>query len=97
MLRLLATGEPVSIPAAAAAAGLPGQRAEQKLRSWPEVFWDDRGQVAGFWGLAFSGMPHRIRRAGTGFGYLGWRRASARSMQARIPDMTGGGRWTSST
>ena len=65
VLRLLAAGAPVSIPAAAAAAGLPGQRAEQVLRSWPAVFWDDDERVTGFWGLALPGMPHRIRRAGT--------------------------------
>ena len=65
VLRLLAAGAPVAIPAAAALAGLPGPRAEQALRSWPAVFWDGHGQVTGFWGLALAGMPHRIRRAGT--------------------------------
>jgi hypothetical protein len=65
VVRLLAAGEPVSVPAAAAGAGMPASRAGQ-LRSWPGVFWDDRGQVTGFWGLALAPMPHRIRRAGTG-------------------------------
>jgi alkylmercury lyase len=65
VLRLLAAGEPVSIPAAAGAAGLPGQRAGQMLRSWPAVFWDDDERVTGLWGLALDEMPHRIRRAGT--------------------------------
>jgi len=66
VVRLLAAGEPVSVPAAAAGAGMPASRAGQLLRSWPGVFWDDRGQVTGFWGLALAPMPHRIRRAGTG-------------------------------
>jgi alkylmercury lyase len=66
VLRLLAAGEPVNVPAAAAGAGMPAPRAGQLLRSWPGVFWDDHGQVAGFWGLALAPMPHRIRRAGTG-------------------------------
>jgi hypothetical protein len=66
VLRLLAAGEPVSITAAAAAAGMPEPRAEAALRSWPAVFWDDHGQVTGIWGLAISEMPpHRIRHAGT--------------------------------
>jgi len=65
VLRLLATGEPVTIPAAAAAAGLPEPLAGQVLRSWPAVFFDDHGRVTGFWGLALAEMPHRIRRAGT--------------------------------
>src|SRR6516162_3372258 len=64
VLRLLAAGEPVSVLAAAAAAGMPASRAGQLLRSWPGVFWDDRDLVAGFWGLALAPMPHRIRRAG---------------------------------
>jgi hypothetical protein len=65
VLRLLAADARVSIPAAAAAASLPEPLAEQVLRSWPAVFWDDDERVAGFWGLALPGMPHRIRRAGT--------------------------------
>jgi hypothetical protein len=65
VLGLLADGAPVSIPAAAAAAGLPEPLAGQALRSWPAVFFDDHGRVTGFWGLALPGMPHRIRRAGT--------------------------------
>ena len=66
VLRLLAGGQPASVPAAAAAAGIPESRAEAVLRSWPAVFWDDQGRVTGFWGLALAEMPpHRIRHAGT--------------------------------
>jgi alkylmercury lyase len=68
MLRLLAAGEPASIPAAAAAAGMPSAQAEAALRSWPAVFRDDQGQVTGFWGLSLAAMPHRIRHAGTDLG-----------------------------
>jgi hypothetical protein len=66
VLRLLAAGEPVSIPAAAAAASIPGPRAQAALRSWPAVFWDDQDRVTGLWGLALAEMPHRIRHAETG-------------------------------
>jgi len=65
VLRLLSAGEPVSVTAAATAAGIPESTAGQLLRSWPAVFWDDYGRVIGFWGLALDEMPHRIRRAGT--------------------------------
>ena len=66
VFRLLAAGHPVSVPAAADAAGMTEPQAASILRSWPAVFWDDHGQVTGFWGLALAGMPpHRIRRAGT--------------------------------
>jgi hypothetical protein len=65
VLRLLAAGEPVSVPAATAAAAMPAARAGQLLRSWPGVFWDNRGRVTGFWGLALAPMPHRLRRGVT--------------------------------
>lgn len=68
VLRLLSAGAPVSVPAAAAVAGLSASRAGQVLRSWSGVFWDDHDQVTGFWGLALTGMPHRVRRAGTDLG-----------------------------
>jgi len=66
VFRLLAAGEPVTIAAAAAEAGLTEGSSEQVLRAWPAVFFDDHDRVTGFWGLALPGMPHRIRRAGTG-------------------------------
>jgi hypothetical protein len=66
VFRLLAAGHPVSIPAAAGAAGMPTPQAASVLRSWPAVFWDGHGQVTGFWGLALAGMPpHRVQRDGT--------------------------------
>jgi len=58
VFRLLSAGEPVSIDAAAAAARIPGPRAEAALRSWPAVFWDGHDHVTGFWGLALAEMPH---------------------------------------
>jgi hypothetical protein len=66
VFRLLPAGNPVSVPAAADAAGMTEPQAASILRSWPAVFRDDHGQVTGFWGLALAGMPpHRIRRART--------------------------------
>ena len=66
VFRLLSAGHPVSVPAAADAAGMPARPAETILRSWPAVFWDDHGQVTGLWGLALAGMPpHRIDSDGT--------------------------------
>ena len=64
VLRLMAAGEPVGVPAAAAAAGMPASRAGQLLRSWPGVFWDDPGQVTGFWGPGpgAHAAPHPPRR-----------------------------------
>ena len=68
VLRMLSAGQPVGVSAAAAAAEIPAPRAAAVLQSWPAVFWDDHDQITGFWGLALTGMPHRLRRAGTGLG-----------------------------
>jgi alkylmercury lyase len=64
VLRLLAGGDPVAVPALARAAKLPQGQVERTLRSWPAVFWDDHDRVVGFWGLALSEIPHRLRHAG---------------------------------
>ena len=76
VLRLLSAGEPVSIPAAATAARIPGPRAEAVLRSWPAVFWDGHDRVTGFWGLALAEMPHQVRHAGRDlYAWCGWEAA----------------------
>jgi alkylmercury lyase len=64
VLRLLAGGEPVDVPALASRAELTEEQVLQTLRSWPAVFWDQRDRVVGFWGLALPEMPHHVRHAG---------------------------------
>ena len=73
--RLLARGEPVSPAEIADAAGVPAERAEESLRSWPGVFWDDHKRVVGFWGLAVGRLEptHRIEVDGrTVYGWCAW-------------------------
>src|SRR5680860_1113962 len=59
--RLLATGSPVMIEAAADATGFPIDTAAETLRSWPGVFRDGEDRIIGFWGLALPEMTHRVR------------------------------------
>ena len=71
--RMLATGQPVRGAAAAAATGVEAGDVERTLASWPGVFLDNKGSVIGFWGLALSEMPHRLRVAGaTLFAWCAW-------------------------
>ena len=73
--RLLARGDPVSPAEIAHASGVPTEQAEEGLRSWPGVFWDDRGRVVGFWGLAIGRLEptHRIEvNGGTVYGWCAW-------------------------
>jgi alkylmercury lyase len=65
LLRLLAAGAPAGIADVAVATAMAEDRAASIMRNWSGVFWDDRGRVTGFWGLALAGMPpHRLLHAG---------------------------------
>lgn len=72
---LLARGRPVPPSAVAEAAAVPTQQAEDSLRSWPGVFWDDHDRVVGFWGLAIDRLEptHRIEVNGRSvYGWCAW-------------------------
>jgi len=74
-LRLLARGEPVLPAEIARAAGVAPQRAEESLRSWPLVFWDDQDCIIGFWGLAIRPLKptHSMELDGrTVYGWCAW-------------------------
>ena len=51
---LLAAGKPVAAEAIAGVVGVPAARVDAALNSWPGVFRDGEGRVAGFWGLAIA-------------------------------------------
>jgi alkylmercury lyase len=72
---LLARGEPVSPAEIAHAAGGSSEQVEERLRSWPYVFWDDQDRVVGFWGMALRRLEptHRIGVNGrTVYGWCAW-------------------------
>ena len=71
--RLLATGRPVTLRAAATDVGQSDDDVERILQSWPGVFRDDAGAVVAFWGLSLYEMPHRLHVAGaTVFAWCAW-------------------------
>jgi alkylmercury lyase len=73
--RLLSRGEPVLPSEIAAAADVGVDRAQDSLRSWPLVFWDDQGRVIGFWGLAIDPLQptHALEADGaTVYGWCAW-------------------------
>lgn len=61
--RELAAGRPAYPERVATRAGVPPQRVEALLTSWPGVYLADGG-VVGFWGLALADMPHRLQVGG---------------------------------
>lgn len=61
LYRLLATGQPASAEAAAAAAGWTVDAVRERLDAWPAVFCNPDGAVVGFWGLAIEEVTsHRL-------------------------------------
>lgn len=73
LYRLLATGRPVTVRAAATNLGQSDDDVERILQSWPGVFRDEAGAVIAFWGLSLYEMPHRLRVAGaTVFAWCAW-------------------------
>lgn len=72
---LLALGQPVPPSEIAKAAAVPERLAEDSLRAWPGVFWDDQDRVVGFWGLAIDRLEptHRIEVNGQSvYGWCAW-------------------------
>ncbi|HZD22313.1 MAG TPA: organomercurial lyase [Acidimicrobiia bacterium] len=49
--RLLAGGSPVTTAQVAEAAGVPVERVEETLSSWPLVLRDSEDRIVGFWGI----------------------------------------------
>ena len=64
--RLLAKGKPVATEAIAGEVGVPTAQIEAALNSWPGVYRDDTGRIAGFWGLAIAPLDpeYRLQSAG---------------------------------
>lgn len=60
LYRLLAEGEAVPPAELAAEVGLDDKLVQDKLQSWPGVFFDEQRSIQGFWGLAIPKMNHRF-------------------------------------
>jgi len=61
LYRLLAEGEPVSSDRLAQHLDLSTSLVREVLDTWPAVYFDDKKNVIGFWGLALGEMPHRFK------------------------------------
>lgn len=70
--RLLAEGKPVATEAVAGAVGVPTAQVEAALNSWPGVYRDDTGRIAGFWGLAVSPLDPEYRLQSEGKTSYAW-------------------------
>lgn len=59
--RLMSTGEPVDAAEVATAIGAPVELVNARLDSWPGVYRDPAGKVAGFWGHAIEKLDPEYR------------------------------------
>jgi hypothetical protein len=59
--RLMSNGDPVDPADVAEAVGVPIDRVELKLNSWPGVYRDGEGRVVGFWGQAIAKLDPEYR------------------------------------
>ena len=59
--RLLSAGKPAATEAIAGEVGVPTARVEEALNSWPGVYRNHAGDVAGFWGLATAPLDPEYR------------------------------------
>lgn len=60
LYQLLARGKPVSISQFADKIGLTEDNTKQLLDSWTGVYYQENGDIVGFWGLSVSETAHKI-------------------------------------
>jgi alkylmercury lyase len=70
--RLLSHGEPVEPAAVAAAIEIDLEYVEARLASWPGVYRDEKGRVAGFWGYAIAQLDPEYRLMADGRTTYAW-------------------------
>jgi alkylmercury lyase len=64
LYRMLADGRPVAAAELASRTGRSVEEVTATLDGWPNVLYDQKRQVIGFWGLALAEMAHRMEVAG---------------------------------
>jgi alkylmercury lyase len=70
--RLMRLGKPVELSDVAETAGIDVADVEARLASWPGVFRDKEGRVAGFWGHAVAALDPEYRLSADGVTTYGW-------------------------
>lgn len=70
--RLMRSGNPIEPAAIAIAAGVSAKKVEARLDSWPGVFRDRSGRVAGFWGQSITRLDPEYRLEANGKTTYAW-------------------------
>ena len=70
--RLMSVGQPVEPAAVGEAVGIAVDQVESRLSSWPGVYRDRDGRVAGFWGHAVDKLDPEYRLSSEGHTTYAW-------------------------
>ena len=70
--RLIGMGKPVEPAAVGEAVGIGVDQVEARLASWPGVYRDEGGRIAGFWGHAIAKLDPEYRLIAHGQTTYGW-------------------------
>ena len=73
LYEMLAHGDPVPHNRLAEALGRSAESVSNTLNQWPGVFYDEAGNIVGFWGLSVKNMRHRLTVNGkTSYAWCAW-------------------------
>jgi alkylmercury lyase len=64
LYRLLAEGQPVSVPHLSERLRLDEDSVRRLPQAWPSVYFDKAGRIIGYWGLSLPEMDHRFEVEG---------------------------------
>src|SRR5712692_1639148 len=70
--RLMSLGQPVEPTAIGEEVGIDDEDVESRLASWPGVYRDERGRVAGFWGHTIAKLDPEYRLSADGQTTYAW-------------------------
>lgn len=69
----LAKGKPVTIKLLADTLQRSTEEVRDQLNDWPGIFYNEQGQLIGFWGIAVSEMAHQFTTDGnTAYTWCAW-------------------------
>jgi alkylmercury lyase len=73
LYEMLADGDPVPHIRLAKALGGSPESVSNTLNQWPGVFYDEAGEIVGFWGLSVKNTRHRLTVNGkTSYAWCAW-------------------------
>jgi len=61
----LAKGQPISVKNIADLSNLPSEKVKAIIDNWPGVFYNEKNDIIGYWGITINKMGHRFKVNGS--------------------------------